>query len=355
MFVGRVLPVPCQPSGTPPVAGSRPSKVRLWATLSAAAASATVLPCGPTVSWVSEIGTTPARLVSPTVGLMPTTPLAFAGHTMLPSVSLPKETAAKFADAAAPEPELDPHGLRSIPYGLCVCPPRPDQPLIDSKERKFAHSDKLVLPRITAPPARRFAATVESRKAGMPTSANDPALVCILSPVSMLSLSRTGMPCNGPSTTPRLRSASALRAIASASGLSSITALTPGPFWSSAMMRAMYSWVSCSEVSEPEAISAWSWATVASLCRVGMLCPSAEAGASRAANSKIRIMEVFIYFLLRSLGRGLVARNQNAAGGAYRGGQNSPLPVQSQSGLPWMTWPRFRGRVCGPRTFIQPA
>src|SRR6266404_5936876 len=176
------------PSGTPPVAGSRPSEVRLWITPRAAAASATVRPC------------------TPTVGLMPTTPLALAGQTTLPSVSVPSDTAVKFADTAAPEPELEPQGLRSMPYGLCVCPPRPDQPLIDSKERKFAHSDRLVLPRITAPPARRFAATVESCNGGMPTSANDPALVCILSPVSMLSLSRTGMPCNGPSTMPRLRS-----------------------------------------------------------------------------------------------------------------------------------------------------
>src|SRR6478752_9657579 len=166
MVAGRVLPVPCQPSGTSPVAGSRPSDVRLWITLSAAAASATVRPCGPTVSWVCEIGTTPARRVRPTVGLMPTTPFALAGQTMLPSVSVPNDTAAKFAEAAAPEPALEPHGLRSMPYGLCVCPPRPDQPLIDSNERKFAHSDRFVLPRITAPPARRFAATVESCVAG---------------------------------------------------------------------------------------------------------------------------------------------------------------------------------------------
>src|SRR5260221_10155754 len=199
------------PSGTPPVAGSRPSEVRLWITPRAAAASATVRPCTPTVSWMWVMGTTPARLVRPTVGLMPTTPLALAGQTTLPSVSVPSDTAVKFADTAAPEPELEPQGLRSMPYGLCVCPPRPDQPLIDSKERKFAHSDRLVLPRITAPPARRFAATVESCNGGMPTSANDPALVCILSPVSMLSLSRTGMPCNGPSTMPRLRRASAFR------------------------------------------------------------------------------------------------------------------------------------------------
>src|ERR1017187_4769357 len=94
------------------------------------------------------MGTTPARLVRPTVGLIATTPLALPGQTMLPSVSLPKETAAKFAEAAAAEPALEPQGLRSRPYGLLVCPPRPDQPLIDSKERKFAHSERLVLPRI---------------------------------------------------------------------------------------------------------------------------------------------------------------------------------------------------------------
>src|ERR1700731_4777499 len=155
------------------------------------------------------MGTTPARLVSPTVSLIAATPLALPGQTTLPSVSVPRETAVKFADTAAAEPELEPQGLRSMPYGLCVCPPRPDQPLTDSNERKFAHSERLVLPRITAPPARKFAATVESCLAGLPTRANEPALVCILSPVPMLSLSKTGMPCNGPSTLPCLRSLSA--------------------------------------------------------------------------------------------------------------------------------------------------
>src|ERR1700693_2642152 len=182
MFVGREKR-PRQPSGTVPVAGSRPSKARLWITLSAAAASATVRACGPTVSWMWEMGTTPARLVSPTVGFSATTPFALPGQTMLPSVSVPNDTAAKFAEAAAPDPELEPQGLRLMPYGLFVCPPRPDHPLIDPNERKFAHSERLVFPRITAPPARRFAATVESRSAGLPARANDPAVVCIRSPV----------------------------------------------------------------------------------------------------------------------------------------------------------------------------
>ncbi len=173
--------------------------------LSVATASATVRPCGPTVSCVCEMGTTPARLVSPTVGLMPTTPLTFAGQTMLPSVSLPRPTAVKLAPTDAPEPELEPHAFRSSEYGLWASPPRPDHPLVEKSERKFAHSLRFVFPRITAPPARSFAATVESRTAGWPARANDPAVVCIRSPVSMLSLSSTGMPCSGPNTLPLLR------------------------------------------------------------------------------------------------------------------------------------------------------
>src|SRR5262245_63945177 len=111
MVVGRVRPVPCHPSGTPPVAASRPSEPKLWITPSAAAASATVRPWTPTVSCVWEMGTTPARLVRPTVGLIPTTPLALAGQTTLPSVSVPSETAVKLAETAAPDPELEPQEI----------------------------------------------------------------------------------------------------------------------------------------------------------------------------------------------------------------------------------------------------
>src|ERR671935_2951333 len=111
MLAGRLLPVRCQPSGTPPVAGSRPSEVRLWMTPRAAAASATVRPCGPTVSWVCEMGTTPARLVRPTVGLMPTTPHSDDGQTIEPSVSVPSAAATRLAETAAADPELEPHGL----------------------------------------------------------------------------------------------------------------------------------------------------------------------------------------------------------------------------------------------------
>src|SRR5215467_850822 len=158
------------------------------------------------------MGTTPARLVSPTVGLMPTTLLTLPGQTMLPSVSEPNDTALKLAETAAAEPELEPQALRSSEYGLLVSPPRPDHPLVEKKERKFAHSERLVLPRMIAPPARRFAATVESCCAGVPTRLSEPAVVCILSPVSMLSLSRMGIPMSGPRLMPRRRSMSEILA-----------------------------------------------------------------------------------------------------------------------------------------------
>src|SRR5438309_6970038 len=225
------------PFGDVAVAASRGSAVLLAIALRIAAASATVRACGPTVSCVCEIGTTPARETRPTVGLIPTTPFALAGQTMLPSVSVPMETAVKFADAAAPDPELEPQGLRSVAYGLLHCPPRPDHPLEEKKERKLAHSLRVVLPRITAPASRRWAAMVASRGAGVPTRPSDPAAVCILSLVSVLSLSRTGMPCSGPRALPAWRCASRAVAMALASGLTWITELTFGQLWSMVWMR----------------------------------------------------------------------------------------------------------------------
>src|SRR5262249_21493528 len=141
-------------------------------TPSSVAASATVRAIGPAVSCVCEMGTIPARLTSPTVGLMPTSPLADDGHTTDPSVSVPMPTAAKFAEIDEPVPELDPHGLRSSTYGLRVWPPRPLHPLTECDDRKFAHSLRFVLPMITAPAARNRWATNESRGAGASASAS---------------------------------------------------------------------------------------------------------------------------------------------------------------------------------------
>ena len=68
---------------------------------------------GPAVSWLAEIGTIPRWETRPTVGLMPTIPQALDGHTIDPSVSVPIATAHRFAATAAPEPELEPLGVRS--------------------------------------------------------------------------------------------------------------------------------------------------------------------------------------------------------------------------------------------------
>src|SRR2546423_15150587 len=77
------------------------------------AASDTLRHIGPAVSWLCAIGIIPARLIKPSVGLIPTSEFAFEGQTTEPSVSVPTPIAARFAEMAAPVPELDPHGLRS--------------------------------------------------------------------------------------------------------------------------------------------------------------------------------------------------------------------------------------------------
>src|SRR3954468_13415871 len=145
------------------------------------AASATVRHNGPAVSWVCEMGMIPARLTRPTVGLIPTMPHRLDGETIEPSVSVPTAAAHKFAETAAADPELEPDGFRSSAYGLQVCPPRPLHPLVERSPRKFAHSLRFVLPRMTAPAALSFCATKESRGAIDPSSASEPAVVIMRS------------------------------------------------------------------------------------------------------------------------------------------------------------------------------
>jgi hypothetical protein len=229
-----------------------------------AAASATVRAIGPAVSWLCAIGTIPLRLTRPRVGLMPTRPLVFDGDTIDPSVSVPIAAALRFAAIAAPEPELEPDGLRSSAYGFFVCPPRPLQPLVECVDRKFAHSLRLVLPRMTAP-AARSRSTMNASFGGLaPASAREPAVVIIRSAVAMLSLINTGMPCSTLRGPRSLRSASRRSAIASASGFSSITLWRAGPLRSMASIRATYCSASDRAVSRPDCIRCWRSAMVAS-------------------------------------------------------------------------------------------
>ena len=127
------------------------------------------------------MGTMPARLISPSVGLIPTMPLVDEGETIEPSVSVPTATAQRFAATATAEPELEPEGLRSSAYGFRVSPPRPLHPLVECVDRKLAHSLRLVLPRITAPASRILCTTKESRGGIEPASASDPAVVVMRS------------------------------------------------------------------------------------------------------------------------------------------------------------------------------
>ena len=142
----------------------------------------------------------------------------------------------------------------------------------------LAHSDRLVLPMMTAPAARNCAATWASRTALTPASASEPALVLILSPVAMLSFSRTGMPCSGPRTFLAARSRSMAAAMVKASGFSSMTAFRRGPRLSMAAMRARYCDTSACELSFPASICACCSSTPASR----MLGDTAVAAAAAA-------------------------------------------------------------------------
>src|SRR5262249_25509811 len=130
----------------------------------------------------------------PILGLIPTQRLLPDGQTIDPSVSVPIAAAQKKAAAPAAEPELDPHGSNRSRYGSRVNPPRALQPLNGANPRKFAHSERFALPRMIAPASRNFCTTTASAGTVLPTSASEPAVVCILSAVARLSFTKIGTP-----------------------------------------------------------------------------------------------------------------------------------------------------------------
>ena len=134
------------------------------------------------------------RLTSPTVGLKPTIPFTAAGQVIDPSVSVPIAAGAMPAATATPLPVEEPQPFRSSACGLRVCPPIALQPEIESLDRIFAHSERLVLPRITAPAARSRATIGASRPVTLSFSARLPAVVGSAPRVSILSFTRIGIP-----------------------------------------------------------------------------------------------------------------------------------------------------------------
>jgi len=76
-------------------------------------------------------------------------------------------TAARLAAAAAPDPELDPEGLRSSAYGFLVWRrPRPLQPLVECVERKFRPLAEVGLAGESPAPASRSRWTMKGVRRG---------------------------------------------------------------------------------------------------------------------------------------------------------------------------------------------
>src|SRR5579872_2550622 len=91
---------------------------------STAAASATVRVIGPVTSAERNNGTTPARLVRPIVGRMPTRLKNADGPRIELPVSVPRPTAPRLSETAAAVPPEEPAVTRERSYGLRVYPGR---------------------------------------------------------------------------------------------------------------------------------------------------------------------------------------------------------------------------------------
>lgn len=78
------------------------------------------------------------------------------------NTSVPREAYAKPRSEATPLPLEEPEGSWFGTWAAITCPPHALQPLEELVERKLAHCERLVLPRMIMPALRRLAAIVES-------------------------------------------------------------------------------------------------------------------------------------------------------------------------------------------------
>src|SRR5258708_5249671 len=154
------------------------------------ATSVTVRPMGPAVSWLWAMGIMPSCDIRPTVGFRPTIRLLEAGQVIEPSVSVPRAAAHILVAAATVEPEVEREAVQFKTYGFGVKPPRPLHPFRQVQEdgqganpRKFAHSERLALPRIIAPAARKQLVRGASAGTRLPSNAKDPAVSYLWHPV----------------------------------------------------------------------------------------------------------------------------------------------------------------------------
>ena len=142
------------------------------------------MPCQPSLAPRSS-GTRPLW------GLRPNRPQNAAGMRIDPAPSVPSATPHSPAAAAAPDPPLDPPGVRSSAHGLRVTPKAGV-----SVNGQIVSSGTFVLPMTTAPAARRRRTTSASRGRGVRSEASVPRAVA--SPAtSVSSLIATGTPSSG--------------------------------------------------------------------------------------------------------------------------------------------------------------
>ena len=198
-------------AGAARVARSRGSGPPMTAVRSAA--SSTLRASGPSESSVVASGTTPARLITPYVGLSPVSPHSPEGMRIEPPVSEPTAAGARPAATATAEPLLEPPATRCVFvsqgfHGAPIGALRPQAP--------YANSTRCVLPSGIMPAASRCVVAVALSLAMPWGRAFDPAVV-IRPRICTRSLIAIGSPCNGPRASPEWRSRSAAAAAASAS------------------------------------------------------------------------------------------------------------------------------------------
>ena len=172
----------------------------------------------------------PSRLTRPTVGLSPTRPQIDAGRDDR-AVGLGADAERREARPRPPRPSPSSsrwrcgRARRGCASGRRARSSRSSSASSGCSPTRSGWSCRGSRRRRRAGACTRCA----SRGARTPSSASEPAVVLMRSPVAMLSLSSTGMPCSGPRGCRRARSASSAAAIASASGFSSITLCSVGP------------------------------------------------------------------------------------------------------------------------------